>query len=39
MSLHKLSGIDRFIHVAHILDGELYGVSVIGLELTAGYIT
>ena len=33
MSLHKLSGIDRFIHVAHILDGELYGVSVIGLRI------
>ena len=33
VSLHKLSGIDRFIHVAHILDGKLYGVSVIGLKI------
>jgi PAS domain S-box-containing protein len=31
-SIQKLSGIDRFIHIAHIIDGELYGTSVIGLR-------
>jgi PAS domain S-box-containing protein len=30
--IQKLSGIDRFIHIAHIIDGELYGASVIGLR-------
>lgn len=31
-SILKLSGIDRFILVSHIIDGELYGTSVIGLR-------
>ena len=31
-SIQKLSGIDRFIHIVHLIDGELYGVSVIGLK-------
>jgi PAS domain S-box-containing protein len=31
-SIQKLSGIDRFVHIAHIIDGELYGTSVIGLR-------
>jgi PAS domain S-box-containing protein len=31
-SIQALSGIDRFIHIAHIIDGELYGTSVIGMR-------
>jgi PAS domain S-box-containing protein len=31
-TIQKLSGIDRFIHIAHIIDGELYGTSVIGMR-------
>lgn len=31
-SIQKLTGIDRFIHITHIIDGELYGRSVIGLR-------
>ena len=31
-AIQKMSGIDRFIHIAHIIDGELYGTSVIGLR-------
>jgi PAS domain S-box-containing protein len=31
-SIQKLAGIDHFIHVAHIIDGVLYGTSVIGLK-------
>jgi PAS domain-containing protein len=31
-SMQKLSGIDHFIHIAHVIDGELYGTSVIGLK-------
>jgi PAS domain S-box-containing protein len=31
-SIQTLSGIERFIHIAHVIDGELYGTSVIGLR-------
>jgi PAS domain S-box-containing protein len=31
-AIQKLSGIDRFIHIVHLIDGELYGASVIGLK-------
>ena len=31
-SIQKLSGIDHFIHIAHVIDGELYGTSVMGLK-------
>ncbi|HSQ92983.1 MAG TPA: PAS domain S-box protein, partial [Methanoregula sp.] len=31
-SIQTLSGIDRFILISHIIDGELYGTSVIGLR-------
>jgi PAS domain S-box-containing protein len=31
-SIQKLSGVNRFIHIAHIIDGHLYGTSVIGLR-------
>ena len=30
--IQKLAGIDRFIQITHILDGELYGISVMGLR-------
>lgn len=28
----KLGGIDHFIHISHIIDGELYGISIIGIK-------
>ncbi len=31
-ALQMLSGIDRFFHIAHIIDGELFGTSVFGLR-------
>ena len=30
--IQKLSGLHRFIHIAHVVDSELYGASVIGLR-------
>ena len=31
-NIQKLTGIDRLIHIAHIIDGKLYGISIIGLR-------
>ncbi|MGB8309449.1 MAG: PAS domain S-box protein [Methanoregula sp.] len=31
-TIQKLSGIDRFFHIAHVIDGKVYGTSVIGLR-------
>ncbi len=31
-SIQSLAGIDHFIHIAHVIDGELYGTSVMGIK-------
>ena len=31
-TIQKFAGIDRFFYIAHIIDGELYGTSVIGMK-------